>query len=70
VNQENQTAFEPDNQILPAPIYRRHAFAHELRSHLCRIEWTSQPGVEDLDSVEPATDQLGLEARPHGLDLG
>ena len=38
VNQKNQTAFEPDNQILPAPVYRRHALAHEFRSHHCRID--------------------------------
>ena len=43
VNQENQTALEPNNQILAAPVDRGHAFAFELCSHLCRIDWACQP---------------------------
>ena len=57
VNQENQTALEPNNQILTAPINGRDALARELRSHLCGIDGTRQPGIEDLDIIEPATDQ-------------
>jgi len=43
VNQENQTAFEPNNQILAAPVDRGHAFAFEFCSHLCRIDRAGQP---------------------------
>jgi hypothetical protein len=70
VNQENQTAFEPKNQILAAPVDRRDPLARELRSHLCGIDGPRQPGVEDLDIVEPATDQPRFEARPYSLDFG
>src|SRR6266550_3581484 len=64
VNQENQTALEPNNQILAAPVDR------QLRSHLCGIDGARQPGVEDLDIVEPATDQPRFEAGPYRLDFG
>ena len=70
VNQENQTVLEPNNQILAAPVDRRDALARELRSHLCGIDGARQPGIEDLDIVEPATDQPRFEARPYRLDFG
>src|SRR5215212_326468 len=70
VNQENQTALEPNNQILAAPANRCDDLPDELCSHLCRIDGSCQPGVEDLDRLESAADQLRLEARPHGLDFG
>src|SRR3954452_16146385 len=70
VNQENQTALEPNNQILPTACHGVHALAAELGSHLCRIERSRQARVEDLDVVEPAAQELRLERRPDGLDLG
>src|SRR5438046_9429286 len=70
VNQENQTALKPNNQILAAPVNRRDSLARQLRSHLCGIDGARKPGVEDLDIVEPATDQPRFEARPYRLDFG
>src|SRR5512140_1909627 len=70
VNQENQAAFEPKNQIFAASVDRSHALARELCSHLCGVYRARQPGIEDLDFLEAASDQPGLEARPHGLDFG
>ena len=70
VNQENETAFEPDNYILATSIDGRDTLALELSRHLPGIERTSQPFVEDLDRDErPAGEdrrQLGLDR----LDLG
>ena len=70
VNQENQAALKPNNQILTAPANCGHALTREFRSHLCGIDRARQPGIENLDILEPAADQLGLEARPHRLDFG
>ena len=70
VNQENKTALEPNNQILATPANLAYALAGELRSHLCGIDWTRQPGIEDVDTLEPATDQPGLKTRPDRLDFG
>jgi hypothetical protein len=70
VNQENQTALEPHNQILATAANCGHALAREFRSHLCGIERTRQPRIEDLDMLEPTPDELGLEACPHRLYLG
>ena len=69
VNQENKTAFEPQNQILAAPIDCPNAFARQLRSHLCGIEGPRQPRVKDSHVVETTTDQLRFEACTYGLDL-
>src|SRR5438105_4509288 len=70
VNQENQTALEPNNQILAAPANGGHALAREFRSHLRRFSRARQPRVENLDILEPAADELGLETCPYGLDFG
>src|SRR6476659_237439 len=70
VNQENQTAFEPDNQILAPARNGSNALARELGSHLCGIDGPRQPGFGDLPLVEPATDEPRLERRANGLDLG
>src|SRR4051794_17579013 len=69
VNQQNQTAFEPNNQVLATACHSGHAFAAELGSHLCRIDRTRQPRVEDLDIVEAAAHELRLERRADSLDL-
>src|SRR5205823_3808667 len=70
VHQENEPAFEPDDQILASPIDRAHAFAFELRGHLCRLERPGQPGVRDLDALEGPSDEIRLEADTNRLDLG
>src|SRR2546430_15256844 len=69
VNQENETAFKPHTQILAATIHCCDTLPGELCSHLCRIDGTRQPGIEDLDVFEPAADQLWLEVRSDRLDF-
>ena len=70
VNQENQTAFEPKNQILAATVDRSDPLARELRSHLCGIDRTRQPRVEDSNVLEATADEPRAQARTYGLDLG
>jgi hypothetical protein len=70
VNQENQTAFEPNNQILAAAANSGNTLARQFCGHLCRIDRTREPGVEDLDLLEAPTDKLRLETGPHRLDFG
>src|SRR3954452_15357772 len=70
VNQENQTALEPNNQILATARNSGHALPLELGSHLCGLERSRQAGIGDLDRVESAADKLRFERRPDGLDLG
>src|SRR6476620_9222516 len=70
VNQENETALKPNNQILAATIHRCDALPGQLCSHLCRIDGTRQPGIEDLNVFEPAAEQFWLEVRSDRLDFG
>ena len=70
VNQENATAFEPNNQILPASVQRRDVLALELGRDGRGVERTRQAGVEDLDSLECPADEQRLELRSDRLDLG
>ena len=70
VNQENATAFEPDNQILAAAIERGDPLALELGGHSGGIGGPGEAWVEDPDVLETAADELGLESCPDGLDLG
>jgi hypothetical protein len=69
VNQENTTTFEPNNQILAAPIDRDDALPLELRRHRLRLERAHEPRIEDLDTFEPAADERRLESCPDRLDL-
>jgi hypothetical protein len=69
VNQENETAFEPNNQILAAAFQSGHTLPRQLGSHLCRIDGTRQARIGDRDLFEPAANQPRLERRPNGLDL-
>jgi hypothetical protein len=70
VNQENETAIEPKNQILAAPLERGDALTRQLGSHLCRIVGACQPRIEDLDRLEPAADDMGVEAKADRFDFG
>src|SRR5688500_9228142 len=70
VNQETSTAFEPKNQILAAPLERRHDLAFELGRDRPGIERPGQARVVDLDAIEATAHQQGLETEPNGLDLG
>jgi hypothetical protein len=70
VNQEATTAFEPNNQILAAPLERRDALALQLGRDRPGIERPGQAGVGDLDAVEAAADEGRFEAEANRLDLG
>ena len=70
MNQENATAFEPDNQILAAAIECRDPLALELGGHSHGFVGPGEAWVEDLDAFEKAAYELGLEPCPDGLDLG
>jgi len=70
VNQENATAFEPDNQILAAAIERGDPLPLELGGQSDRIVGPGEAWVDDLDMLETAPDEPGLEPCPDGLDLG
>jgi hypothetical protein len=69
VAQENPTALEPKNQILATAIQRRHAFTFELGGHLEAIAGGDQPGIPDLDALEPSARDGGLEPAANRLDL-
>ena len=70
VNQENATAFEPNNQILAAAIERPDPLSFELDGDSGGIHGPREARVENLDMLEAAADELGLESCPDGLDLG
>jgi hypothetical protein len=69
VNQENAPRFESDNYILPATVDGLDPLAGQLRSDFERVLRARQAWVEDLDPVEAATDEHGLEPAADGLDL-
>ncbi len=69
VNQENPTRFEPNNQILSATLERLDLLPCELGCDLPRIVGAGQSRVFDLDLLEGAADEVGLEADPDRLDL-
>jgi hypothetical protein len=70
VNQENPTAFEPNNQILAAATDCCDPLPLELGGHFGGVLRPGEARVEDLDVLESATDELRLETCPDGLDLG
>ena len=70
VNQKSPTRLEPNNHILATAVDGPNTLARQLGSDLQRVERAGQPRVEDLDAVEAASEQRGLEAATDGLDLG
>jgi hypothetical protein len=70
VSQENETTFEPDNQILAATGHRSDALTLDLRRHLGGLIRSREPRVPDVDGSEHASEEGGFEPRPYGLDLG
>ena len=70
VNQENPTRFEPNNQILSAALERLDRLPYELGGDLTRVVGTGQARVCDLDLLEGAADEVGLETDSDRLDLG
>jgi hypothetical protein len=69
MDQEGTTRFEPDNQILASPFDGADAFALELGGDGLRLERPDETWVGDLDSVEPAPDQVRLELEADRLDF-
>jgi hypothetical protein len=69
VNQESATRFESDNYIFPAAVDGLDPLADQLRGDLERVLGARQAWVEDLNPVEAATDEHGLESAADGLDL-
>ena len=69
VNQEQQTALEPNHQILAAAVNGRDTFALKLGFDFDRVDWSCQARVEYLDRLETTPDEQWLEPCAHGLDL-
>jgi hypothetical protein len=69
VNQENPTSFEPNNQILAAPLQCGDSFAFELGGDLARILGPGQARVGDRDAFERSADEVRLEPGADRLDL-
>ena len=70
MNQEYPTAFEPNNQILAAPLNGVDDLALELCGDLPGLDGARHARIEDLDSLEPASDEHRLEVSANRLDLG
>jgi hypothetical protein len=70
VNQQNQTAFEPDNYILASSIDGRDLLAFELSGDLPGIEGTRQAFVENLDRDELPAGEDRRQLGPDRLDFG
>jgi hypothetical protein len=69
VNQESPTRLEPDNQILAAAIDGCDALALQFGCGLDPVERARQPRIEDLDTLEGAAHEHGLEPATDGLDF-
>lgn len=69
VNQEHPTATKPENQILAASLEGLDDLSVQLGRHLLGIERTRDPGIGDLDPLEPSPDECRLQARANRLDL-
>ena len=70
MNQESPSRLEPNNQILAAPVDGDDPLPLELSSHLIGIERTREPGIRDLDPLEPPPLEDGHEPAPDAFDLG
>ena len=70
VNEESATRFEPNNQILAAPLDSDDVLAGQLRRHLGGLVRADEPRVVDVDVLERSSCEDGLEPPAYGLDLG
>jgi hypothetical protein len=70
VDQQHTTGLESNNQILAASLEGRDGLSFQLRRDLAWLDRSGHARIEDLDTVEPPTDDEGLEARANRLDLG
>jgi hypothetical protein len=69
VDQEHTTATKPKNQILAASLESLDDLAVQFGCDLLGIERTRDPGIGDLDQLEPTPDECRLQARANRLDL-
>jgi hypothetical protein len=69
VNQESAPTFEPNNQILAAPVKRLYPLSLQFGCYSSGIERSGEPRVEDRHAFEPPADEERLEARADCLDL-
>lgn len=69
MNQQHTAGLEADHQVLAAAVDGHDPLTDELRGHLERVLRARQARVEDLDPVEAAADEQGLEPAANGLDL-
>ena len=63
MNQESPSRFEPNNQILAAPIDGRDALALELSRDLVGIRGARQPRIRDPDMLEDRPSRTGASRR-------
>src|SRR3982750_3010496 len=70
VNQEAQPGIESNDQILAAAINLPHALSLEFGRDGGTVERPRQPRVDDLDPLERASDEHGLELDADRLYLG
>jgi hypothetical protein len=70
MDEEVPPAFEPENQILPAPPERDDALAGEGGGDRFRRLRPRQARIGDLDALEASSDEPRLEALANRLDLG
>ena len=69
MDQENPTAFEPNNEIFAAPLDRTDAFPSKLGRHRVRVVRTDEARVVDSDAIEAAADERGRELSTNALHL-
>jgi hypothetical protein len=69
VNQENPTTLEPNNQILAAPLEGCDGLPCQLGCGLHGVVGTREARIRDLDVLERAADEMGLEADSNRLDF-
>jgi hypothetical protein len=70
VNQQDETAFEPDNYIVATSIDRCDPPALELSGYLAGVEGAREPFVEDLDRLERSVGEDRRQLGSDRLDLG
>jgi hypothetical protein len=70
VNQENATTLEPNNQILATTTKSGDPLTLELGGHSGGVDRPREARVEDLDALEAAPYEPGLQTCSNRLDLG
>src|SRR5215207_884436 len=70
VDQKHTIGFEPNNQILAAPLEGCDGLSLEFCCDLAGLHGPGHAWIENLDAVEAPTDEEGLETNANRLDLG